>query len=54
MFCDYFAIILIFSNKTDVDGGPNATLSPCDGASKFSYIKGRLDVGVNVQLIWMK
>ncbi len=29
-----------------VDGEPNATLSPCDGVSKFAYIKGvdvRLD-----------
>jgi len=54
MFCDYFAIILIFSNRMDVDGGLNATFSPCDGASKFAYIKGGLDVGVNVQLLWMR
>ncbi len=32
-----------------VDCGPNATLSPCDGVSKFAYIKG-LDVGVDVRL----
>jgi hypothetical protein len=24
------------------------TLSPCDGASIYTYIKGRLNVGVNV------
>jgi len=38
----------------DVDGGVNVIFSPCVGTSKFAYIKGGLDVGVNVQLIWMR
>jgi hypothetical protein len=38
----------------NVDGGPNATLSPCDGTSKYAYIKGGLDVGENVRLVWMR
>lgn len=38
----------------DVNGRPNATLSPCDGTSKYAYIKGGLDVGVNVQLVWTR
>jgi len=30
----------------DVDGNPNATLDPCDGISKSTYIEGRLNAGV--------
>jgi len=32
----------------DVFGGFNVTFSPCDGTSKFAYIKGGLDGGGNI------
>jgi hypothetical protein len=36
--------VLDFSNGTNVDVGPKATLNPCDGRSKST----KMDVGVNV------
>lgn len=34
----------------DVDGRFDATLGPCDGVSKFTYIEGGLDAHVDARL----
>jgi len=35
-FCKQSTLVLVFLDGMEVDGGPDATLGPCDGTSKYA------------------